>query len=70
MITLKRPAKEFESEAAAFKNEFFENGETTINGSELLDQMKSYDEWLKSVTDNSLNRYMTERHNFVNLFFS
>lgn len=37
MITLKRPAKEFESEAAAFKNEFFENGETTINGSELLD---------------------------------
>ena len=53
MITLKRPTKEYESEALAFKQEFIENGETTINGSELLDQMDSYDEWLKSVTDNT-----------------
>ena len=52
MITLKRPTKEYESEALAFKQEFIENGETTINGSELLDQMDSYDEWLKSITDN------------------
>ena len=52
MITLKRPIKEYESEAVAFRDEFFDNGETTINGSELLDQMESYDEWLKSVTDN------------------
>ncbi len=52
MITLKRPAKEYEPEAKAFKQEFFDNGETTINGSELLDRMDSYDEWLKSVTDN------------------
>lgn len=52
MITLKKPTKEYESEALAFKQEFIENGETTINGSELLDQMDSYDEWLKSVTDN------------------
>ena len=34
------------------RKQFIENGETTINGSELLDQMDSYDEWLKSVTDN------------------
>ncbi len=53
MITLKRPIKEYESKAAAFKQEFIDNGETTINGSELLDQMESYDEWLKSVTDNT-----------------
>lgn len=52
MITLKRPTKEYESEALAFEQEFFDSGETTINGSELLDQMDSYDEWLKSVTDN------------------
>lgn len=52
MITLKRPIKEYELEAAAFKQEFIDNGETTINGSELLDQMDYYDEWLKSVTDN------------------
>ena len=35
MITLKRPAKEYESEATAFKKEFLNNGEQTINGSEL-----------------------------------
>ncbi len=53
MITLKRPIKEYESKAAAFKQEFIDNKETTINGSELFDQMDSYDEWLKSVTDNT-----------------
>lgn len=54
MITLKRPIKEYESKAVAFKQEFIDNKETTINGSELFDQMDSYDEWLKSVTDNTL----------------
>ena len=53
MITLKRPIKEYESKAVAFKQEFIDNGETTINGSELLDQMDSYDEWLRSVTANT-----------------
>ncbi len=53
MIALKRPIKEYETEALAFKHEFIENGETTINGSELLDRMDLYDEWLKSVTDNT-----------------
>ena len=53
MIRLKRPAKEHEAEAKAFKQEFFDHGETTINGSELLDHMDSYDEWLQSVTANT-----------------
>ena len=53
MITLKRPNEEYEPKALAFKQEFFDNGETTINGSELLDRTDSYDEWLKSVTDNA-----------------
>ncbi len=53
MITLKRPIKEYESEAKDFKQEFFDHGESVINGSELLDHMDSYDEWLKSVTDNT-----------------
>ena len=35
-----------------FKERFGDDGEMTINGSELLDQMDSYDEWLKSITDN------------------
>ncbi len=52
MITLKRPTKEYEAEATYFKQEFLNHGESTINGSELLDRMESYEEWLKSVTDN------------------
>ena len=53
MIKLKRPVKEYENEALAFKQEFIDNGENTINGSELFDRMESYDEWLKTVTDNT-----------------
>ena len=53
MITLRRPKKEDKEKALAFRKEFFDRGESTINGSELLDQMDSYDEWLKSVTDNA-----------------
>lgn len=53
MITLKRPSKEYETEALAFKQEFIDYGTPTINGSELLDQIDSYEEWLKSVTDNT-----------------
>ena len=52
MIRLIRPLKIHEADAIAFKQEFFDNGENTINGSELLDRMSSFDEWLKSVTDN------------------
>ncbi len=53
MINLKRPSKEHEKAALEFKEEFNKIGEFVINGSELLDQMDSYDEWLKSVTDNT-----------------
>ncbi len=53
MIKLERPIKENEAEALEFKKEFIDNGEQTINGSELLDQMDSYDEWLKSVSYNT-----------------
>jgi len=52
MIRFIRPTEEHKDEALAFKQEFFDNGEHTINGSELLDQMDSYEDWLKSVTDN------------------
>ena len=53
MIRLVRPGKEHEAQAATFKQEFIDNGTPIINGSELLDQMDSYDDWLKSVTDNT-----------------
>lgn len=53
MIKLIRPSKEHEKEALAFKKEFFDNGENTINGSELLDQIDSYGSWLQAVTNNT-----------------
>ena len=53
MLKLIRPSKEHEKEALAFKKEFFDNGENTINGSELLDQTDSYDSWLQAVTNNT-----------------
>ena len=53
MIKLVRPAKEHEKEALEFKQEFFDNGENTINGSELLDQTDTYSDWLAAVTNNT-----------------
>ena len=53
MISLIRPSKEYESQASDFKQEFLDNGERIINGSELLDQTDSYDDWLSSVTNNA-----------------
>ena len=52
MIKLVRPTKELKDKAIEFKQEFFSHDEKTINGSELLDQIDDYDEWLRSVTAN------------------
>lgn len=70
MITLKRPIKEYEAEALAFKQEFIDNGEQTINGSELLDQMDSYDEWLKSVSDNTSQETVNPSWVVTDTFFA
>ena len=47
-----RPSIELESQAIDFKNEFFENGENEINGSELLDKTDDYRLWLENVSKN------------------
>ena len=52
-IRLVRPQIEHKSKALAFRQEFFDAGEHVINGSELLDQTDDYEDWLKSVTDNT-----------------
>ena len=51
-IRLVRPTIELRDKAIHFRQEFFDNGEMIINGSELLDKTESYDDWLKAVTDN------------------
>lgn len=51
-IRLVKPTIELKEKAIEFRQEFFDNNEMIINGSELLDKTSSYDEWLKAVTDN------------------
>lgn len=53
MIQLVRPTAEMKEAALEYKREHFEYGDTEINGSELLDQMDSYEEWLVSVSNNT-----------------
>ena len=52
-LTLVRPTLEFKRKALDYRQEHFDNNEMVINGSELLDKTDSYEEWLKSVTDNT-----------------
>ena len=52
MLKMVRPTLEMKQKALEFKQEFFDNGETVINGSEMLDNMDSYEEWLTSIKDN------------------
>ena len=52
-ITFTRPTLAHKEQALAFRQAFFDAGEQTINGSELLDHTESYEDWLKSVTDNT-----------------
>ena len=48
-IRLIRPEAEHEEAVLAFRQEFFDNGETVINGSEQLDSISSYGEWLQMI---------------------
>ena len=52
-ISLIRPTLELKEKALKFRQEFFDNNEMIINGSELLDKTESYEEWVKSITDNT-----------------
>lgn len=52
-LKLVRPTIELKQAALEYRQEHFANGETIINGSELLDKTDSYEAWLQSVTDNT-----------------
>lgn len=51
-LTLELPTILHEQSANEYKQEFFQSGETVINGSALLDQME-YADWLKNTERNS-----------------
>lgn len=52
-IRLIRPNLELKEKAMEFRQEFFDNNEMVINGSELFDKTESYEEWIKSIADNT-----------------
>lgn len=70
MIELVRPTKALESQALDFKQEFLDNNERIINGSELLDQMDSYEEWLTSVTNNTCEETVNPAWVITDTFFA
>ena len=58
MIRFIRPTEEHKEEALAFKQEFLDNGEHTINGSELLDpRTKQLDERLLASVGQSREKF-------------
>lgn len=52
-IKLVVPGIEHKDEALQFRQAFFNAGENTIDGSELLDRKESYEEWLSYIADNA-----------------
>ena len=52
-ITLVRPAAAHKQAALAFRQAFFDAGETVIHGSELLDRAENFESWLLTVTANT-----------------
>lgn len=52
-IKLIVPTIENKEEALRFRQSFFDAGERTIDGSELLGKKESYEEWLSYITDNA-----------------
>ena len=53
MIRLVRPAEALKEQALEFKQEFFDNGESVINGSELFDKIDDYREWCRTIDANT-----------------
>lgn len=70
MIRLVRPAIEHKKQALAYRQAHFDHGETVINGSELLDQTESYEEWLKSVKDNENPKTVNPNWVVTDTFFA
>lgn len=69
-VRLVRPSIELKDSAIAFRQEFFDNGESVINGSELLDKTESYEDWLKSVTDNTSEETVSPDWVVTDTFFA
>lgn len=68
-IRLVRPTKELKNRAIDFRQEFFDNKEMIINGSEQLDKTENYDDWLKTVTNNTSEKTVNPDWVVTDTFF-
>lgn len=64
------PTIKYKNKALQFKKEFFDNNENVINGSELLDKMESYEEWLQSVINNAEIKTVNPEWVLTDTFFA
>ncbi len=69
-ICLVRPTIQRKAQALEYREEHFRNGEKVINGSELLDQIESYEEWLSAVTKNTALETVDENWVLTDTFFA
>lgn len=69
-IYLVRPIIQLKEQALNYREEHFKNGEKVINGSELWDQIESYDEWLSSVTLNTDSQTVNKNWVVTDTFFA
>lgn len=69
-IYLVRPTIQLKEQALDYREEHFKNGEKVINGSELLDQIENYEEWLSSVTRNADSKTVNENWVVTDTFFA
>lgn len=70
MLHLVIPTPKHEARARAFKQEFFDCGETVINGSELLDQTENYADWLENVSRNARAETVSPSWVLTDTFFA
>lgn len=69
-IYLVRPTIQLKEKALNYREEHFKNGEKVINGSELWDQIESYEEWLSSVTLNTDPQTVNKNWVVTDTFFA
>ena len=70
MIRLVRPTEALKEQALEFKQEFFDNREFVINGSELLDKMDDYREWCRSIDANTKEETVNPDWVITDTFFA
>lgn len=69
-IILLKPTIQLKEQALEYRNEHFQNGENVINGSELFDKIESYEEWLRSVTNNANPKTVSKDWVVTDTFFA